>query len=516
MNKTKTGQSILFNVMAIIEKLDEQEVVDFATFATTKKRKAKYHALFRHLIDKSKKGITNEEIDESGVTDWAKGGYSDLIENLYDKLLEFLGKQYATSTEATWYRQVNHLMDQAEALYRKGLRDHAKIALDRAVALFESKQDKHHYTWNATVGRLAFIRQKFAQGQRTDKIAWTEEMAAIVGHIADWERKRIRKVADVPPTEHEQNEAWRSETIFLRLMQLYGEHFKNGDEELGAISQSLSRPSRTTLLRLANRRGQPISEEQLESAQEATLSAIESVFMRIYGFNRAVELGDFQSANQFLNLNEHYHYSGRHFYPAASMWVLFQFQSIRLAHGFKYGKIADGATDKQALGQFQAEMEKEFSDLPIRLELYQILIQFGNCQFDKVIQMTKELMETKKAKNVALGPLKMLELLALWETTNVDCWKKQEALPGFFARKSGDEWAFPKAFAAFMLKAPRLDHEAYNVAREMKELKEDVAKLKAKAHPHDPVHQLILWRIHGWESGESNRREKFGMGWNSI
>ncbi|MFM2375928.1 MAG: hypothetical protein RLZZ165_1025 [Bacteroidota bacterium] len=512
MNRTKTGHSILFDLMEIIEKLGEQEVKDFSAFATAKREKAKYHTLFRYLIDKTKQGITKDEIDENEVRKWAnvKGSYSDMIGNLHTKLIEFLGRQYAATIEATWYKQVNQLMDQAEALYGKGLREHAKIALEKAVELWESKSEKYHYTWNATSGRLAFIRQRFKQGQQTDKIAWTDEMVAVVGQVASWCRDRIRNVADVPPAERERNEAWRAETIFLRLTQLYAEHFKDGKNELRAISERLDRPSSATLLRMANRQGVSISKEQLASAQETTLSDIESVFMRICGFNRAVELGDFESANQFLNLDGNCPISGMNFYPAASMWVLFQFQSMRLGFDFKYGRIAEGATDKQILGKFLAEMETEFSYLPIRLELYQILIHFGNCQFEKALQMTRDLMGVKKSKNVVIGPLKMLELLALWELNHTDCWDKREALTGFFARKSGDEWTFPKAFAAFMLKAPRLDEAAYRVAGEMKELKQDVEKLKKKASPCNPVHQLILWRVHGWESGETNRRSLFG------
>lgn len=445
-----------------------------------------------------------------------KGSYSDMIDNLYAKLLEFLGKQHAESAEPKWYKLVNQLLDQAEALYKKGLQDHARIALDRAIAEWEGKAEKHHYNWDATTGRLAFIRQRFRQGQRTDKIEWTEEMTELVDHLAHLQLHRIRKISDVPPTEHEQNQAWRAETIFLRLTQLYAEHFMNSAGELQAIAQSLNRPSGASLLRLANRRGKPLTQEEFTSAQEAALSGIESAFMRIYGFHRAVALGDFQSAHQFLNLDDHRHHSGAHFYPAASMWVLYQFQSLRLGFGFKYGRPAEGATDKQLLGQFQAEMEAEFAQLPARLEMYQILVEFGNCQFEKALQMTRELMEVKKYKSVVIGPLKMLEVLALWELSHNDCWNKREALPGFFARKSGEEWAFPKAFAAFMLKAPRLKNESYSVARKMKELSEEVEKLRKKASPYNPVHQLILWRIHGWESGEANGRDELQINWGLV
>jgi hypothetical protein len=507
MNKTGTGHSILYNVMAIIEKLDDQEVADFATFATTKRKKAKYHALFRHLIDKSKEGVTKEEIDAADVKRWAKGkgAYADLIENLYDKLLEFLGKQYAASAEATWYRHVNQLMDQAEALYKKGLRDHAKIALDQVTTIWEAKEEKNTYNWDATIARIALLRQKFAQGQRTDTIVWTEEMTVLADQLSHWSQFRVRKVSDVPPTEHELNREWRSETILLRLMQLHAQYFRDKKGELDGIRQSLNKPSGAALRSIALRRGIPVTEEQIASAQETALNGIESLFMRIYGYHRAVELGDDQSANDFLNFGNHYHYSGKHFYPAASMWVLLQFQSMRLAHHFKYGKVAEGATAKQAMNQFQTEMEKEFADLPLRLEVYQILIQCGNCQFGTALQMIQQLIETKKTKNAALGSLKMLELLALWETNDNDGWKKQEALPGFLSHKPGEEWVFPKAFAAFMLKAPRLDNETYRVANDMKKLQPEVAKLKEKARPYDPIHQLILWRIHGWESGEANR-----------
>ncbi len=44
----------------------------------------------------------------------------------------------------------------------------------------------------------------------------------------------------------------------------------------------------------------------------------------------------------------------------------------------------------------------------------------------------------------------------------------------------------------------------------------DVKKLEAKANPHDPIHQLILWRIHGWQSGETNRRDRPILGLNVM
>ncbi len=518
MNKTGTGHSILFNVMEIIEKLDESEVAAFSSFATSKRNKAKYHTLFRHLIDKSTKGITKDEIEESEVKAWAKGkgAYADLIENLYDKLLEFLGKQYVATTEATWYKKVNQLMDQSEALYAKGLRDQGKVALDRAAAVWESKEDKDHYTWKAATGRLAFLRHRYARAERSEKIVWMDEMLSVVDSLTEWERNRIRKVSDVPPSEQEQNEAWRAETIFVRLRQLYAEHFGDKDGELSEIFSSLHRPSGASLLIMAKKLGQTITKEQMESAQEKALNRIESIFMRIYGFKRAVELGEPVAAKQFLNLNENEHYSGRDFYPAASMWVLYQFRSLRLAHNFRFGKAAEGATDKPNPGQLQAEMEKEFSDLPLRLELYQILIQFGNCQFEKVIQMSKALMDAKKTKNAVIGPLKMLELLALWELSHETFWEKRESMESFFRKKSGEEWAFAKAFYQFMLNAPWLNRQPYQVANEMRERLADVKKLEEKASPYDPIHQLILWRIHGWQSGESNRRDRPMLGLNFM
>jgi hypothetical protein len=504
MNIRDTGNTMLFDTMTVIEKLDAADKKAFEKESNKKRENPLYWQLFLFLYKKHQSGVSPEELRIEDVKEWAEGktkNVYDTIDLLYNELIQYIGKKFAKSEQATWHRQAHAMMDQVEGLYPLGLRKHAEIILKKLDAMFTENAPPFRYQWNETVSRLVMLRQSIAQRDTPDQIAWTNDMNRLARMLTESYHYGFRKLSEVKQEELEKNTKWQRETIFLRVIQLHAEFFRDKEKELQNI-QSLIPRSAGRLLRALQRRDQAGKEViRDKTAQEETLDHIESMLIRLYGYQRAIELAQPYKANDFLNFDDQNVISGTTFYPASSMWVLDQLQSLKLAHAIHYK--TQPPTVKSQLHGLQREMERKVTDLPLRLELYQILVLYGNGKFHEALDRIQKLLKAKK-ESTSFADLRMMEVLAMTDTNDKTRDQRADSLRSIAANKKEPEWVFVRAYAALMVKMWFIGHNSSSIVHNMKDLVSLTQPIKDMANPYDPVHQLILWRIHGWESGESS------------
>jgi hypothetical protein len=510
MNISETGHSILHNVMSIIDKLSPEECEAFKAASMEKRKQPKYYQLFQHLKTQSDAGTSAEEISENELRAWAErktsltANYSDLIDNLQKKLLDFVGQRYAERQAASWYAEVNQLLDQADGLMEMGLRHHAKVLIEKALAIFEGKNWDYVHQWNTSIGRLCFVQSRYHQNGTENRIVWTDEMHELVNQLSLWEiPQKSRRMHDAKKQEGNAAQTWRVETIFLAIMRLMAQHFGDQKGELNAIRKQYQNPSSSTKLALNRTRRGHQFKEQPTSPQEEALNDIERVLLRLAAHHLAVQIADIDWTIDIEFIPNSIH-PGIHFYPAASMWAMYQFQTHQLAGQFALPRLEKDDSDHKVLSAWQAAMEKEINLLPLRLEFHQVLVMMGNCDFGNALTRIRELLQLKgKQRQAILPQLKLLELLAEFENGNPNHLEIGNNYSNYLFKKTGQEWEFHKAFSQLMQNAHLIDRLGQPATSTTKErLAEVVAKVEASANRFDPAHQLVLWRIRSWASGE--------------
>ncbi len=510
MNIRDTGNTMLVDTMTVIEKLDATDRKDFEKESNRKRDNPLYWQLFLFLYKKHQSGVSKEELPIEDVKEWAEGktkNVYDTIDLLYNELIQYVGKKFANSEQATWHRKANAMMDQIEGLYQIGLRKHADIILKKLDAMFIENAPPFRYQWNETVSRLVMLRQSIAQKDTPDQIAWTNEMNRLARMLTESYHHGFKKLSEVKQEELDKNTNWRRETIFLRVIQLHAEFFRDKAKELQNI-RTLIQKSSGRNLRLLQRRDEKAQEEvRNKTAQEETLDDIETMLLRMVGYHRAIELGEPYRASEFLQFDEHSTVPAGTFYPAISMWVRLQLDYLKLAHLANHQREKDQSTPKLLLSELQRQMDQKMKELPMRLELYRAIVLFGNGKFHEALKQIQKLLKASK-DGVSFADLRMMEVLAMTETNHPEQNQRADSLKSIAANKKDPEWIFVRAFAALMVKIWRMEEESYMMAHNMRELAESTQTLRDLANPHDPVHQLILWRIHGWESGEASKVAK--------
>lgn len=500
MKTTKTGNSILQNIMEIIAAWEAENIQAFKNFSRRSNKNSipRYFRLLKKLFEETQSGVAADQLDQKGIKTWAEKdkkittSLNDLAQELYKKVLQFLAEQFKAKKEASW-----------------------RIEIEKGLYEVQALMEGEHYSQAAA--HLVFLQKKIPQSYSHmiwDDISMFTKMSMLTTGIlrhteilerAEWDRFSEILFSLTQGIHHRWDEFGEFEKQRLKNSQvkllLYLIHTAEEKKEYENLKAYLDKLQITR-----NQINKGLHQEDKQSGFHkpvlTKISQAEEVFWQLQKYLVSIKYGRLEDIQGQLRRFKSWEFEGFKTNIGIVAWLLVRMESLKYATLLN-PQLFSTIEEKDLLQESRPLIEnayEEIKDLPIRIEMNQII---HLCAIGDWNKAEPQILKVRQIKSIRSELRNQFKILEVWVKMQEKDKLSTELANGLYHQiRKGSSLEFEKTLTLFFKKIAGYSNnfEAFK-KRIISENEKIITTLKSLQDPNDPVHQLMMRWIHILEQG---------------